>query len=84
MAPDGWILLVPGDLALTRRVKTAAEHWVVQEKRDDECFQEAFGRQQQRFPPLPIMYLISSSLQRIASGWRLKDGQILKGELQWF
>jgi len=30
--PGGWELLVPGDAALTRRVKAAGEHWVVQEK----------------------------------------------------
>jgi hypothetical protein len=32
-APKGWILLPPGDAALTRRVKEAGEHWVVQEKK---------------------------------------------------
>lgn len=30
--PSGWELLPPGDAALTRRVKAAGEHWVVQEK----------------------------------------------------
>lgn len=30
--PPGWVLLPPGDAALTRRVKAAGEHWVVQEK----------------------------------------------------
>ena len=30
--PRGWELLMPGDAALTRRVKAAGEHWVVQEK----------------------------------------------------
>ena len=30
--PKGWALLPPGDAALTRRVKVAGEHWVVQEK----------------------------------------------------
>jgi hypothetical protein len=30
--PEGWILLSPGDAALTRRVKAAGDHWVVQEK----------------------------------------------------
>jgi hypothetical protein len=32
-APEGWILLPPGDAALTRRVKAAGDHWVVQEKK---------------------------------------------------
>lgn len=30
--PDGWALLPPGDAALTRRVKSAGDHFVVQEK----------------------------------------------------
>ncbi|MFO0887711.1 MAG: DUF2293 domain-containing protein [Isosphaeraceae bacterium] len=30
--PDGWALLSPGDAGLTRRVKAAGDHFVVQEK----------------------------------------------------
>jgi hypothetical protein len=30
--PESWILLPPGDAGLTRRVKAAGDHWVVQEK----------------------------------------------------
>jgi hypothetical protein len=30
--PPGWTLLPPGDPGLTRRVKTAGDHWVVAEK----------------------------------------------------
>jgi hypothetical protein len=30
--PNGWVLLPPGDAGLTRRVKAAGEHWLVQEK----------------------------------------------------
>lgn len=30
--PGGWALLPPGDAGLTRRVKAAGDHWVVQEK----------------------------------------------------
>jgi hypothetical protein len=37
-APEGWILLPPGDAALTRRVKAAGEHWVVQEKKGRNVF----------------------------------------------
>ena len=37
-APDGWILLPPGDAALTRRVKVAGDHWVVQEKKGRKIF----------------------------------------------
>ncbi|CAK9075061.1 DUF2293 domain-containing protein, partial [Durusdinium trenchii] len=36
--PEGWELLPPGDAALTRRVKAAGEHWVVQEKRGRKVF----------------------------------------------
>jgi TfoX/Sxy family transcriptional regulator of competence genes len=36
--PSGWELLPPGDAALTRRVKAAGEHWVVQEKRGRKVF----------------------------------------------
>lgn len=31
-APEGWILVPPGDAGLTRRVKAAGDHWIVQEK----------------------------------------------------
>ena len=37
-APDGWVLLPPGDAALTRRVKAAGDHWVVQEKKGRKLF----------------------------------------------
>ena len=36
--PDGWTLLPPGDAALTRRVKAAGDHRVVQEKRGRRTF----------------------------------------------
>jgi hypothetical protein len=36
--PEGWALLPPGDSALTRRVKAAGEHWVVQERRGRKIF----------------------------------------------
>lgn len=35
---EGWVLLPPGDAALTRRVKAAGEHWVVQEKKGRKVF----------------------------------------------
>ena len=36
--PEGWVLLPPGDAALTRRVKAAGEHWIVQEKKGRRIF----------------------------------------------
>ncbi|MGE3316982.1 MAG: DUF2293 domain-containing protein [Planctomycetaceae bacterium] len=36
--PNGWVLLRPGDAALTRRVKLAGPHWVVQERKGRKIF----------------------------------------------
>jgi hypothetical protein len=36
--PVGWVLLAPGDAALTRRVKAAADHWTVEEKKGRKIF----------------------------------------------
>jgi hypothetical protein len=36
--PDGWALLPPGDATLSRRVKEAGDHWVVQEKKGRKTF----------------------------------------------
>lgn len=36
--PTGWALLPPGDAALTRRVKAAGDHWIVQEKKGRKIF----------------------------------------------
>lgn len=36
--PEGWVLLPPGDAALTRRVKAAGDHWLVVEKRGRKVF----------------------------------------------
>lgn len=37
-APESWILLAPGDAALTRRVKAAGDHWIVQERKGRKIF----------------------------------------------
>lgn len=36
--PSGWERLAPGDAALTRRVKAAGEHWVIQEPKGRKLF----------------------------------------------
>jgi hypothetical protein len=36
--PEGWAPLPPGDAALTRRVKAAGDHWVVQERKGRKLF----------------------------------------------
>jgi hypothetical protein len=42
-APEGWALLPPGDAALTRRVKEAGDHWMVQEKKGRKVFSRGMG-----------------------------------------
>ena len=37
-APEDWVLLEPGDAALTRRVKAAGDHWLMQEKQGRRTF----------------------------------------------
>ena len=37
-APEGWVLLPPGNAGLTRRVKAAGDHWVVKEKKGRKVF----------------------------------------------
>ena len=36
--PVGWVLLPPGDAALTRRVKAAGDHWVFAERKGRKVF----------------------------------------------
>ena len=36
--PDGWVLVPPGDAALTRRVRAAGESWSIAEKRGRKVF----------------------------------------------
>lgn len=43
--PDGWVLLPPGDAALTRRVKAAGDHWVVAEKKGRKVFSRGIWAQ---------------------------------------
>jgi len=38
--PDGWVLVPPGDAALTRRVKAAGDHWPVAEKKGRKIFSQ--------------------------------------------
>lgn len=38
--PAGWIHLKPGDAALTRRVKAAGDHWIVQQPKGRKIFSQ--------------------------------------------
>jgi hypothetical protein len=42
VVPETWDLLPPGDSGLTRRVKAAGDHWVVQEKVGRRTFSRGF------------------------------------------
>ena len=46
-APEDWVLLPPGDAALTRRVKEAGDHWVVAEKKGQDPRRHAAGMPQE-------------------------------------
>ncbi len=37
-APADWELVPPGDAALTRRIKAAGDHWIIQEKKGRRIF----------------------------------------------
>ena len=56
-APDSWVLFPPGDAALTRRVKAAGEHWVVQEKKGRKTFSKGV------FAPTGIVTRIREELE---------------------
>ena len=55
--PAGWVLLPPGDAALTRRVKAAGEHWVVQEKKGRKLFSRGV------WAPAPTIERIQADLE---------------------
>src|SRR5436190_15947751 len=55
--PAEWTLLPPGDAALTRRVKSAGAHWIVQEKRGRKIFSRGV------WAPLATIEQIRSDLQ---------------------
>jgi hypothetical protein len=67
--PEGWILLPPGDAALTRRVKAAAEHWVVQESKGRKVFSRGI------WAPAATIERIRRELQeeRLAPGFAKKQ-----------
>jgi hypothetical protein len=46
--PHGWVLLPPGDAALTRRVKQTGDTWTVQEKRGRKTFSHGVYAEQTR------------------------------------
>lgn len=46
--PEGWVLVEPGDAALTRRIKADGECWIVQEKRGRRTFSRGIWAEEAR------------------------------------
>lgn len=46
--PEDWVLVPPGDAALTRRVKTGGPSWVMQEKKGRRTFSQGVWAEGQR------------------------------------
>ncbi len=55
--PADWVLLPPGDAGLTRRVKAAGDHWVVQEKKGRKIFSRGI------WAPAPTIEKIRADLE---------------------
>jgi hypothetical protein len=69
-APDGWVLLPPGDAALTRRVKEAGDHYVVQEKKGRKTFSRGV------WAPAATIHRIRAALEaeRSTEGYARRKG----------
>ncbi len=46
--PPGWVLVAPGDAALTRRLKKSGPTWVVQERKGRRTFSQGIWAESQR------------------------------------
>ena len=73
-APDDWVLLEPGDAALTRRVKAAGEHWMMEEKHGRRTFSRGV------WAPEATVERIRHELaaERSTEAWAKKQASALK------
>lgn len=73
-APEDWVLVEPGDAALTRRVKADGEHWVMQEKLGRRTFSRGV------WAPEATVERIRHELvaERSTEAWAKKQAQALK------
>ncbi len=73
-APEDWVLLEPGDAALTRRVKAAGDHWLMQEKQGRRTFSRGV------WAPEATVERIRHELvaERSTEAWAKKQAQALK------
>ncbi len=78
--PNGWSLLLPGDAGLTRRVKAAGDHWVVQEKKGRRTFSRGI------WAPAETIHRIRSELEaeRATESYakRMKAANVRREKLQ--
>ncbi len=65
-APADWILLPPGDAALTRRVKAAGPHWIVQEKKGRKIFSRGVWAPAARIEQIQAELLAERSTETFA------------------
>jgi hypothetical protein len=75
-APEDWVLLEPGDAALTRRVKAAGDHWLMQEKQGRRTFSRGV------WAPEATVERIRHELaaERSTEAWAKKQAQALVSE----
>ena len=73
-APEDWVLLEPGDAALTRRVTAAGEHWVMEEKHGRRTFSRGV------WAPEATVERIRHDLvaERSTEAWAKKQASALK------
>lgn len=64
--PAGWVLLAPGDAALTRRVKEAGETWAMQEKRGRKIFSRGIWAPAERIAAIQKDLAAERSTERYA------------------
>ena len=73
-APNGWVLFLPGDAALTRRVKAAGDHWVVQEKKGRKLFSRGVWAPQVRLSEFGMNWKPSDPRKATPSAkWRMRS-----------
>lgn len=64
--PAGWVLLAPGDAALTRRVKEVGPTWVMQEKRGRKIFSRGLWAPAERIEAIRAALMAERSTESYA------------------
>jgi hypothetical protein len=77
-APADWVLLPPGDAALTRRVKMAGEHWVVAEKKGRKTFSRGVWAARANVERIQAELVVERSTETFA---KKKEGDARRREM---